>query len=87
MHHSEVGGFKKPAGMGGPHHRDHSPSTQICSHYPDQHLKSKNKDSESDEGDQGEGAGERQRGCVVGGGGGSREGKERGKEGTKREVE
>ena len=58
MHHSEVGGFKKPAGMGGPHHRDHSPSTQICSHYPDQHLKSKNKDSESDEGDQGEGAGE-----------------------------
>lgn len=33
--------------MGGPH-CDHSPSSLICSHYPYQRLKIKNKDRESD---------------------------------------
>lgn len=47
MHHTR--GVKRPAGMGGPH-CDHSPSSLICSHYPDQHLKIKNKDRESDGG-------------------------------------
>jgi len=47
MHH--VRGVKGPAGMGGPH-CDHSPSSLICSHYPYQRLKIKNKDRESDGG-------------------------------------
>lgn len=47
MHHTR--GVKRPAGMGGPH-CDHSPSSLICSHYPYQHLKIKNKDRESDGG-------------------------------------
>lgn len=44
--------------MGGPH-CDHSPSSLICSHYPYQRLKIKNKDGESDGGQQ-EAAGERE---------------------------
>lgn len=47
MHHMR--GVKRPAGMGGPH-CDHSPSSLICSHYPYQRLKIKNKDRESDGG-------------------------------------
>lgn len=47
MHHTR--GVKRPAGMGGPH-CDHSPSSLICSHYPYQRLKIKNKDRESDGG-------------------------------------
>lgn len=47
MHHMR--GVKRPAGMGGPH-CDHSPSSLICSHYPYQRLKIKNKDGESDGG-------------------------------------
>lgn len=56
MHHTR--GVKRPAGMGGPH-CDHSPSSLICSHYPYQRLKIKNKDRESD-GGQREAAGERE---------------------------
>lgn len=60
MHHMK--GVKRPAGMGGPH-CDHSPSSLICSHYPYQRLKIKNKDRESD-GGQREAAGEREWGVV-----------------------
>ena len=56
MHHTS--GVKRPAGMGGPH-CDHSPSSLICSHYPYQRLKIKNKDRESD-GGQREAAAERE---------------------------
>lgn len=65
MHHMR--GVKRPAGMGGPH-CDHSPSSLICSHYPYQRLKIKNKDRESD-GGQREAAGEREWGGGVRGGG------------------
>lgn len=65
MHHMR--GVERPAGMGGPH-CDHSPSSLICSHYPYQRLKIKNKDGESD-GGQREAAGERE----WGGGGGVKE--------------
>lgn len=58
MHHMR--GVKRPAGMGGPH-CDHSPSSLICSHYPYQRLKIKNKDRESD-GGQREAAWDRERG-------------------------
>lgn len=61
MHHTR--GVKRPAGMGGPH-CDHSPSSLICSHYPYQRLKIKNKDRESD-GGQREAAGEREWGKWV----------------------
>lgn len=52
--------------MGGPH-CDHSPSSLICSHYPYQRLKIKNKDRESD-GGQREAAGEREWGGASEGG-------------------
>lgn len=64
MHHMR--GVKRPAGMGGPH-CDHSPSSLICSHYPYQRLKIKNKDRESDGGRR-EAAGEREWGEMTEGG-------------------
>lgn len=64
MHHMR--GVKRPAGMGGPH-CDHSPSSLICSHYPYQRLKIKNKDRESD-GGQREAAWDRERGEMTEGG-------------------